>query len=121
MNELLSFRKMITPVIIQIIFLVGVGLCALSGVATFLRFTLSADNKLFGLVVGLVAGALVFAVGALVVRIYCELIILLFKIYDELKAIRSGTAPAGQGFPVMPPDQGYPPQGYAQPGYPPTT
>jgi len=48
------------------------------------------------------------------VRIWCELLILLFKIYDELVAIRTGKPPEAQGFSVLQtPTQAQTPPGMA--------
>lgn len=100
-SELLSFRKMITPTIIQILFWVLGGLAVLVG--------------LFMLIGGLAsrgAGAFVFmgliyiVLGPIIIRVYCELVILLFKIHEEIVAIRKSLGAGGTektgGFPVMP-------------------
>ena len=55
-----------------------------------------------GFLAGLVAAIIILVVGSLLIRVYCELVILAFKIYDELKAIRTGTPPGDAGFPVTP-------------------
>jgi hypothetical protein len=91
-GELLTFRTMITPVIIQVLYiigLIGVVLEALAVIA--MGFGYGALAGLAALVIG---APLVLIIGFLVVRVYCELLILLFKIYEELKAIRTGAAPA---------------------------
>ena len=107
MNDFLSFRKMITPIFIQVIFWLFVIMIVIAGLASMLQ----GGTAIF-------SGLLMIVVGPLFVRVYCELLILLFRIYDELVAIRTGTPPGGgqQGFPVMPPT-GYPapPPGYAPP------
>ncbi|HSV15730.1 MAG TPA: DUF4282 domain-containing protein, partial [Tepidisphaeraceae bacterium] len=51
---------------------------------------------------GTLVAIIILVVGSLLIRVYCELVILVFKIYDELKAIRTGTPPPDQGFPVTP-------------------
>jgi hypothetical protein len=101
MNEFLSFRKMITPIFIQVIFWLFVVLAVISALVTMFQ---GGVNILFGLIF--------LVVGPFLARIYCELLIILFRIYDELVAIRTGTPPGGEGFPVMP---------AAQPYVPPTT
>jgi hypothetical protein len=77
MNEFLSFRKMITPAIIQIIFWIGILAVLIAGIMQML---------LGG--IGLLTGLVTWVVGAVMVRIYCELLILMFRIYDVLKEIR---------------------------------
>ena len=89
-SEFLAFRKFITPVFIQVIFWIGVVVNILAAFAAM--FT---HQILFGIVW--------LFIGPFVVRIYCELLILLFRIYDELVALRTGTPPSAQGFPVIQP------------------
>jgi hypothetical protein len=97
MNEFLSFRKMITPIFIQIIFWIAVVFTVIGALGTMFRGG-------FNIIIGLIF----LVLGPFIARIYCELLIIMFRIYDELVAIRTGTPPSGQGFPVMP-QQGYVP------------
>jgi hypothetical protein len=96
MNDFLSFRKMITPLFIQVIFWIAVVMAVIGAFGMMFQGGL---NILIGLIF--------LVVGPFMARIYCELLIIMFRIYDELVAIRTGTPPSGQGFPVMPPTQGY--------------
>ena len=100
MNDFLSFRKMITPIFIQIIFWIAVVFVVIGVLITMFQGGLN-----------IVVGLIMLVIGPFVARIYCELLIIMFRIYDELVAIRTGTPPSGQGFPVMMPGQ----QGYAPP------
>jgi hypothetical protein len=78
MRDLLYFDSMITPKIITIIYwimLVGV---VISGLG--LMFSGSG-------ITGVITGLLVIALGALLARIYCELMIVLFKIHENLKKV----------------------------------
>jgi len=75
-GEFLSFRKMITPVIIQVIFWLGVVGSVLVGLGAVFG-----GRGLYGL--GLIV------VGPIVVRIECELLIIMFRIHDALQDIRS--------------------------------
>jgi hypothetical protein len=104
MNEFLSFRKMITPIFIQFIFWLFVVLMVISGLVTMFNGGIS-----------ILAGLLIMIIGPFMARIYCELLIILFRIYDELVAIRTGTPPSGQGFPVMPAQPYVPPTGAMPP------
>ncbi|MFA7238235.1 MAG: DUF4282 domain-containing protein [Phycisphaeraceae bacterium] len=84
MDEFLSFRKMITPTFIQAIFWIGVVvivLIALSAFITGLRYD-SAPTLLTGFV-WLILGPILW-------RIYCELLIIIFRIHDVLTEIRDG-------------------------------
>jgi len=75
-GEFLSFRRMITPVIIQVVFWLGIAGCVIGGL---------------GLVAG---GAGLKGIGAIVlgplfVRVWCETVIVMFKINDALQDIRT--------------------------------
>jgi hypothetical protein len=117
MMEYLSFRKMITPVFIQIIFWIGVAVieigCLITIIAAAAGGSPQTQQTPFGPVTqqptgggagAVIAGLLGMLVLPIIWRIYCELLIVIFKIHSELVAIRGGEAPLGQGFPVvMPP------------------
>jgi hypothetical protein len=75
-DYLLGFDKMISPVIIRIIYFLS-----LLGVVIGAGLSIFQGSLLRGLAI------LVF--GALIVRIYCELLILLFRIYDNLVEINA--------------------------------
>ena len=86
MNEYLAFRKMITPAIIQILFWIGVVICVISGIAGIAAGA-SADIGGGKMVF---TGFLTLILGPIFVRVYCELIIVMFRILDVLKDIQSG-------------------------------
>lgn len=76
MDDFLSFRRMITPVLIQIVFWIGSAASLLFGLAALSR------NEF--------AIALLFIfVGPLMIRIYCELLILFFRMNATLTEISS--------------------------------
>jgi len=75
-GEFITFRKMITPVIIQVIFWLGVIVCVIGGLGSLLG-----GRALYGL--GLIV------LGPILVRIECELLILLFRIHDAVQDIRA--------------------------------
>ena len=72
----MAFRKMITPVIIQIIFILGVIFCVLGGL-----WMVSQGGGAEGLLMAIL--------GPVVCRIYCELMIVIFTINDTLTDIRT--------------------------------
>ncbi|MGA2796620.1 MAG: DUF4282 domain-containing protein [Thermoguttaceae bacterium] len=74
----MSFRKMITPFIIQIVFWIGVAVSVIFGLGIMFH----------GNFVAFILGLMYVVLGPLTVRIYCELIILLFRIYDVLNDIK---------------------------------
>src|SRR5260221_13270506 len=98
MNEFLSFRKMITPIFIQVIFWIFVVMSVIVAI-----------GAMFQGGVAILGGLIFLIIGPFMARIYCELLIILFRIYDELGAIRTGTPVARQGLPVIPPAPGYVP------------
>ena len=78
MNDILNFRKMITPVIIQGLFLLGCLMVIIYGI-----MMMASDQFMMGLIS--------IPVGIVVVRVYCELMILLFRIHGTLEEIRDNT------------------------------
>lgn len=99
MNEFLSFKTMITPMIIRIIFLIGVVFCVIVGIVAIVAGATSS----FGGGAQVLGGIGFMVLGPLACRIYCELLIVVFRILDELTTIRQHFAPpTAQGFPVMP-------------------
>lgn len=78
-----NFDKMITPTIIKILFWVGVALSVLSG----LFFIVSGVISPFrggGMVL---MGLLTIVVGPIIVRVNCELLIVIFKMHEALDKI----------------------------------
>lgn len=88
MDDFLKFRKMITPVIIQVLFWIGVAGSVIGALVvmamSFGRYGGGAGQFLGGL--------LMLVLGPVVVRIYCELLILLFRINETLTEIKNGLA-----------------------------
>ncbi len=83
MNDFLAFRKMITPVIIQILFWVGVVVVVLAGVANIV----GGMGTRFGGGTMILGGLFMILVGPFLVRIYCELLILFFRMNETLTDI----------------------------------
>ena len=81
MKEFLNFRQFITPVIIQILFWIGVAFCVIVGLVTM-------GNPSSG---GVIGGLALIIFGPIFVRIYCELLILIFKIYERLASLDDKT------------------------------
>lgn len=99
MGDFLAFRRMISPMIIQVLFWIGVGgsvivgLISLgSGAVLYLR-QLGNPNDAGFISAGTVAmfyGLIVLVFGPLVTRICCELPILLFRMNETLTDVRNG-------------------------------
>jgi len=88
-KEFITFRKMVTPVIIQVIFWIGVAGVVIGGLIAFVGGLISGIGNgsvgdvlmaLFGAPIGVV-------VGLLLVRLYTELLIVIFRIHDSLVEI----------------------------------
>jgi Domain of unknown function (DUF4282) len=89
MSDFLAFRKMITPGIIQFIFWCEV----IASIAVALYLFTSGDSEGFALPLSpKLMGVLILVLGPLLARIYCELLIVLFRIYESLRAIERNTA-----------------------------
>ena len=77
-SDFLAFRSLVTPKIIQIVFWLGTAYFAVAGLTmTVMGLTGS------GLVLMLI-GLLMLTLGPIIVRVFCELVMLIFKIGDAL-------------------------------------
>jgi len=75
---------MVTPVIIQILFWIGVVLCLVSG-----AFMIIYGSSYFGPKSQyLWKGVLLIILGPLGVRVYCEILMIFFRINETLKEIK---------------------------------
>jgi hypothetical protein len=77
MEDFFAFRRMITPVLIQVVFWLAVVLVVLAG-----GYMIVAEGELF-------AGLALVFLGPLGVRVYCELLILLFRMNETLTDIKN--------------------------------
>ncbi len=96
MGEFLHFRKMITPTIITVVFWILVGIIVIAGLIALFAGNTGSDR--FG-------GFLLLILGPLFVRVYCEILIVIFKMHEALRAIEAntrGTAPTTQTVPLLP-------------------
>ena len=87
MEDFLKFRKMITPVIIQFLFWVGVGV---SVIVALCMMVVGVTSNGQGFMV--LAGLVMLFLGPVFVRIYCELLILFFRMNETLTEIKNGLA-----------------------------
>ena len=94
MNRFFNFERMITPVIIKILFWIGIIASAVGGIAVFIGGLTSGFSgrtfpaAIFSILLGLLGGILTFALGALITRIYSELLIIIFRINETLTDIK---------------------------------
>lgn len=81
LDEFLSFRKLITPVIIKIVYLLGV-----AGVILFGLYTMFSNFRSpGGFFLSFFGGILLIIIGNIGWRISCEAMLVIFNIYNELK------------------------------------
>ncbi|GGB08610.1 hypothetical protein GCM10011491_40810 [Brucella endophytica] len=86
-KDFFVFEKFLTPVLVKIVFWVGVAGVVLVPIFAYQRSF--SDATLPNIV-----GSLLMLVGTLIAwRVFCESLILLFKIYDRLTEIRDQGLP----------------------------
>jgi len=85
LKDFLSFRKMITPIIIQVLFWVGAAGMVIASLVTMVS-SLSRYGSGIG---GFFGGLLMLVIGPVMVRVYCELLILLFRMNETLTEIKN--------------------------------
>jgi len=76
LRDFFSFRRMLTPILIQVIFLIGLAACVLVGI-----------SEMFGHE-GFLQGLVTLIVGPILVRVVCEVLILFFQINDSLTELK---------------------------------
>ncbi len=84
MKDFLAFRTMLTPILIQIIFWVGAGICVAIGLVYFV----SGFTAQYGGGSNILKGLAILILGPLTVRIYCEILIIFFRINETLTEIK---------------------------------
>lgn len=85
MKDFFSFRRMITPYIIMIIFWVAIVVLVISLVGASIGLLSSKSSALFLCLIW----PLGLPLGVLVIRIYCELLILFFRMNETLTDIKN--------------------------------
>ena len=81
MGDFLRFETMITPVVIEVIFWIAVVITIIAGIITMTHGGWS-----------VLGGFLILILGPLAARIYCEILIIFFRINDHLRAIQHNTS-----------------------------
>ncbi|HNR24954.1 MAG TPA: DUF4282 domain-containing protein [Candidatus Bipolaricaulis anaerobius] len=84
MEDYLTFRKMLTPVAIQVIFWIGALACVVLG----LVMIVTGASTHYGGGGQVLSGVLTLLLGPIMVRISCEVLIVVFRILDTLVEIR---------------------------------
>lgn len=75
-GEFLNFRRFVTPAVIQIVFWLLI-------LANIVGSIIIMTGGGWAILIGFI---MIF-LGALMIRVYCELVILLFRIYDSLRGL----------------------------------
>lgn len=84
-KSFLSFDRMITPSVIKILYYIGLVVVIIGGL-------ISIFTGLFGAFGGgrmVIMGLIWLVVGPIMVRVYCELLIVAFKIHENLAEINA--------------------------------
>jgi len=91
LKNFLSFERMITPVIIKILFWIGLIIVAITAIFVFFGGIIGgfSDGGFLSILGGLIGGPVVLVLGGLGVRIYAELLILAFRINENLTDIKN--------------------------------
>ncbi len=84
MDEFLKFKKMITPIIIQILFWIGTVCSVIFGLLSIV----GGLNAYSGGGAMVFMGLLTILIGPVIARIYCEILIVIFSINDTLVEVR---------------------------------
>jgi NADH:ubiquinone oxidoreductase subunit 6 (subunit J) len=84
MKDFLAFRTMVTPFIIQILFWLGAIICLIAGVIMVIYGSTQGQAQYVW------QGVLLFVLGPLGVRVYCEILIVFFRINETLTEIKHG-------------------------------
>jgi|KBSMisStaDraftv2_1062788.scaffolds.fasta_scaffold2412536_1 hypothetical protein len=88
MNDYLSFNKFVTPMLIQVIFWIGIVIIVLAS----LGMMFGASSTPYGGGGMFLIGLCYLVFGTLFWRVWCEVMLVIFRILDELRLIRAGKA-----------------------------
>jgi hypothetical protein len=80
-RDYLSFKRMITPKLVNIFFWIGTIISVVIGLGLFIISLANINSQ------GIILGFLTMLLGPLVIRIYCELMVVFFRINETLTDI----------------------------------
>jgi hypothetical protein len=81
LQDFITFRRMITPILIQIVYWIATAVVIIAGLSQL--FTGSGFERMLGL--------LIIVLGPLAVRIYAELLMVVFRMNETLTEIKNNT------------------------------
>ncbi len=87
MWNFLTFHKMLTPILIQILFWLSLAACIVGGIGAIVIGLVNLNRRPDLLGIGLLA----LFVGPFAARVYCEWLLVLFRINETLTDIRRNT------------------------------
>ncbi|MDE0396274.1 MAG: DUF4282 domain-containing protein [Candidatus Poribacteria bacterium] len=87
MKDFLKFKKMITPIIIPILFWIGAIICIIVGIVLIAMGAVTDDFGADGGEMVLMGFCYLF-LGPIAIRVYCEFLIILFSVNDKLTDIK---------------------------------
>jgi hypothetical protein len=94
MRDFLTFRRMVTPIIIQILFWLGVIVCVVAGLVMMVSAPTASPSwgqtKEQAAGLQMLGGLALLVLGPLACRVYSELLILLFRMNETLTDIKNG-------------------------------
>ncbi|AWM38270.1 hypothetical protein GobsT_36090 [Gemmata obscuriglobus] len=101
LTDFLLFREFIAPLFVKLIFFLSIGVLVLVGLAS-VAFGLIAGK--LEMVFGAICSAVIFLpLSLLMVRVYCELVLLGFSLYDRLGEIKNLLEKGQATTPAAPP------------------
>jgi len=80
-RDYLSFKRMITPKLVNIFFWIGTIISVVIGLGLFIISLANINSQ------GIIIGFLTMLLGPLIIRIYCELMVVFFRINETLTDI----------------------------------
>jgi len=83
MEDFFKFKRMLTPVFIQILFWIGIILSLIGGLVSLAAGSARGDGGM------IFSGLLSLILGPIIVRIWCEVLIVVFTINDTLTDIKN--------------------------------
>lgn len=83
-RDWLSFRRMLTPILIKILFWINIAICVFAGLGNII---MSFDSYRGG--EQFFMGLMILILGPLFIRVACELLIVIFKMNESLSEISS--------------------------------
>ncbi len=100
MKEFITFKRMLTPILIQIVFWLAVIVLVIGGLVTaVIGLTQMGGRNMAGALGTVVGGIAMMVFGPLVARIYAEILIVIFRINETLTDLTETLTKDSRGAP----------------------